>query len=361
MLEGLIHPIRRAPDDILQYIFEWVCILTEKPRWGEPFSQVSRRWRKVAISTPSAWKFIQPPLTKGPSIISEYWNMAAERVKSIPAIIRVHRERSRAPANLSGLHLWCPLTIFPNIKSLYIGLNNETTPHIISWLYKTSKTVDLLHFFHTLPHNNPTFKDICAIASLVRPNILEYPFLDVTLPTLRIEEKDTLPTVKTLRARLNGSTSALPEYFRTFPSLVRLRLWDCNLRDDGPPSPRIDLKHLKHLEIDDCRFPKGLPFNCSSLESLHIIESPVSLDFRDWIQIHKNIRQILIKASLRDEHESIAPTLSDINQLMERVNDSQCGVRTKLTLRLQLFSTSDAAEGAFWTEKKTRLAEYIWS
>ncbi|KZV81085.1 hypothetical protein EXIGLDRAFT_629076, partial [Exidia glandulosa HHB12029] len=62
--QGLLHPIRRLPDEVLSMIFEVVPTFRPKrpilsgslkPRRPFVISAVCRRWRAVALSTPALW------------------------------------------------------------------------------------------------------------------------------------------------------------------------------------------------------------------------------------------------------------------------------------------------------------------
>ncbi|KIM19479.1 hypothetical protein M408DRAFT_31186 [Serendipita vermifera MAFF 305830] len=63
-IKGLLHPIRRAPDDILRLTFEHAMQSypqadPDKQQWVAIYlSHVCRRWRNIALSTPGLWQNI---------------------------------------------------------------------------------------------------------------------------------------------------------------------------------------------------------------------------------------------------------------------------------------------------------------
>ncbi|KIM24412.1 hypothetical protein M408DRAFT_233445, partial [Serendipita vermifera MAFF 305830] len=86
-LSGLIHPIRRLPSDILQYLFESAYSAKDKEdRFfaALTLSQVCQRWRAIALNTPRLWCYIDYVFQDGIDPES-FWGWVIPRVKAVPA------------------------------------------------------------------------------------------------------------------------------------------------------------------------------------------------------------------------------------------------------------------------------------
>jgi F-box-like len=105
-LRGLIHPIRRCPDDVMRTIFESVATLDsrneERGYWGWDrgaiqLSHVCQRWRDLALSTPMIWGHISFGLYDKHHAMESMAHAFIRRIKNIPAKIMfrlVHDEEN---------------------------------------------------------------------------------------------------------------------------------------------------------------------------------------------------------------------------------------------------------------------------
>lgn len=102
-MQGVIHPLRRTPIELLGYIFTLVVqesvidweIKTSKsdyPRHGEQdptliawkLSQICRRWRNAALDTPRMWRYLRLDLRRATHQISLRLNTHVRRSGAVP-------------------------------------------------------------------------------------------------------------------------------------------------------------------------------------------------------------------------------------------------------------------------------------
>ncbi|KIM21881.1 hypothetical protein M408DRAFT_29195 [Serendipita vermifera MAFF 305830] len=89
-LKGLLHPIRRAPDDILRLIFEHAVqneieMAEDKRQWVAVWlSHVCSRWRSVAVSTPRIWSHMNFTIRASGPFSNEPLKAFLSRAKSVP-------------------------------------------------------------------------------------------------------------------------------------------------------------------------------------------------------------------------------------------------------------------------------------
>lgn len=95
-LKGILHPIRRCPMEILRYIFEDTFIPRDryervtKLQQATWLSHVCQHWRTIVLNTPSLWIEISVNFAQEPSAVRAYWKRAVDRVKSLPATVRLY-------------------------------------------------------------------------------------------------------------------------------------------------------------------------------------------------------------------------------------------------------------------------------
>lgn len=371
-LEGLLHPIRRAPDDILRYIFEWAAHMTPWPTRVTPLSQVCGQWRTIAISTPSLWTYISPPLHKDRSIVSTYWKLAAERIKSLPANVEVSINEFDPPSNINGLLSSCPLNQIQNISSLDLWADETLLVHLLTWLPTQVKPVRhvILHSSYMGWGYNPlTFVDISVMASTLSPTTLRSASLDVSIPKKWVTP--ALPTVCKLAIKVTGGSSHLHHVFQVFPSLESLEMirWDV-LRVSSPNL--ITLHRLCHLEILGLGFPWGLKFRCPLLETIYLSETELTPDLLHFLSIHE-IRKIAFMLLARAHIETISTASSKLDRLSKLTKTAEDETPPVLALRIELLQDPDSdneldsyaeLEGLSWSlvtdDLNRRFREYLW-
>lgn len=90
-----VHPIRRCPTDVLQYIFEWAVDMKTNSAiphgWfrnvSTNLSHVCHRWRKLALQTPHLWDRFWISVGYNTRHVEFMWGITVERVRSFPVII----------------------------------------------------------------------------------------------------------------------------------------------------------------------------------------------------------------------------------------------------------------------------------
>ncbi|KZV83984.1 hypothetical protein EXIGLDRAFT_842555 [Exidia glandulosa HHB12029] len=97
---GLLHPIRRLPDELLAMIFTWrpIFFSISRPVPCLPFvlAAVCRRWRRVALSTPVLWDTLS-------CSIKDFRDIEAER--SYASYLRYYLVRSsNIPLSISVVY-----------------------------------------------------------------------------------------------------------------------------------------------------------------------------------------------------------------------------------------------------------------
>ncbi|KAG8756185.1 hypothetical protein FRC14_003301 [Serendipita sp. 396] len=217
-LQGLLHPIRRVPDEILAYIFE----LTIEPRDyveiipAMGLSQVCRTWRNVAVNYPPLWTMIQIDLgnySSGVDCITDtfmdragvqpvsleilhYGDKADKRMYSKLAKIshRVHVVESLNELTFSS---YCKLTVdgddvaIPSLFSVSLG---APLPCIENLSLNSIGGINI-----NLKYNLPTLKSLsisgCRRIPLLYvilrcPNLEEVEIQDVQVDTTDLDEEE---------------------------------------------------------------------------------------------------------------------------------------------------------------------------
>ncbi|KIM21884.1 hypothetical protein M408DRAFT_29198 [Serendipita vermifera MAFF 305830] len=95
VIKGLLHPIRRAPDDILRQIFEETMQVGsksyhEKQQWMAIWlSHVCRRWRGVAVSMPRIWSHMSFTIKPNGLINKTALKTYIRRAKNAPIFLKL--------------------------------------------------------------------------------------------------------------------------------------------------------------------------------------------------------------------------------------------------------------------------------
>ncbi|KIM21883.1 hypothetical protein M408DRAFT_29197 [Serendipita vermifera MAFF 305830] len=94
-ISGLLHPIRRTPDDVLRLIFEDVVqsevqVAEDKRQWVAVWlSHVCRRWRSIAVSTPRIWSHMSFAIKPSGFFNSGALSTFLARAKSVPISVKL--------------------------------------------------------------------------------------------------------------------------------------------------------------------------------------------------------------------------------------------------------------------------------
>lgn len=120
-IRGMLHPIRRCPSDILQYIFEFAYDsigLHGRLRFSFELSHICQRWRAIALDTPRIWSYID--ISKGDDLGSTlpFWDCIIPRVKSVPATVVINDLNEEGCIRLRE----CNLQSIPKIAELALTI-----------------------------------------------------------------------------------------------------------------------------------------------------------------------------------------------------------------------------------------------
>lgn len=338
-LEGLIHPIRIAPEDILRCIIEWACLMTTRVSWTQPITQVCQQWRRIAVETPSLWTWISPPLNEDPNSVSEYWKIAAQRVKSVPANVQLFSITIYEP--VSDVLQSCPLNKIQKISSLTIWIDKQFFEQLLIWLPTQEQTVGRLTIhnkFEVGGTSTVLFKDISTITSALSPVVLELDALNIGASATQ----HALPTVRKLSLSLIGGNFDLHELFQAFIFLEILKVASYQTQQNG--SSRItNLKYLRHMEVEDHGFPWGLKLRCPILESVKIAGIGITPDTCEFLVNNGSIQKLVVSVEETRLYylEEVSTAASKMDQLMRAMNASRSGIAKVLILRVQLRHGSD--------------------
>jgi hypothetical protein len=90
-LSGLVHPVRRCNEDVLQYIFKWAVELDDSRfKCATRISSVCKRWRNLAVKTPILWTRIDIRTDRNPSTIRSFWERTVSRLgQKTPPTVRL--------------------------------------------------------------------------------------------------------------------------------------------------------------------------------------------------------------------------------------------------------------------------------
>ncbi|KIM24395.1 hypothetical protein M408DRAFT_233258 [Serendipita vermifera MAFF 305830] len=121
-INGMTHPIRRYPPDLLQRVFQ--CIYDEQEESNRlqvtlGLSHVCKWWRKIVHDSPRLWSRISYAMHKtGPGIAS-FWDFVIPRMKAVPPVIVIKGLNSAEATMLK----YCGLQRIPFIKILGVNLS----------------------------------------------------------------------------------------------------------------------------------------------------------------------------------------------------------------------------------------------
>jgi hypothetical protein len=109
--KSLLH----LPPEVLQIIFEFAVEHNQRGfKCATRISQVSQKMRRIAISTPRLWSYIQCCMGKSESSILEFWDRTSQRVKNVPVDILIRNIGCRNACHL-GI---CRMDQIASINSL---------------------------------------------------------------------------------------------------------------------------------------------------------------------------------------------------------------------------------------------------
>ncbi|KIM24399.1 hypothetical protein M408DRAFT_27060 [Serendipita vermifera MAFF 305830] len=120
-INGMVHPIRRYPPDLLQRIFQSIHDQEdESNRLHVTFelSHVCKWWRKVVHDSPRLWFKVNYAMHKNIHDIASFWDFVIPRMKAVPPVI-VIKDFDSTKATVMA---YCGLQRIPEIRRLEVTL-----------------------------------------------------------------------------------------------------------------------------------------------------------------------------------------------------------------------------------------------
>ncbi|KZV87544.1 hypothetical protein EXIGLDRAFT_800321 [Exidia glandulosa HHB12029] len=160
---GLLHPIRRLPNEILSMIF----VADERSESDQPFivAAVCRRWRAVALSTPSLWVTVscELPTVKAAEQSVTYMNFHFDRSAQLPLKVLIDYEaRGSVPGTSFALALG---KLFRRARDFTFTSSSDTA-HMLSQCL-TGRAPDLTDLYLNdtyFPGTAPTARPVYWLA-----------------------------------------------------------------------------------------------------------------------------------------------------------------------------------------------------
>jgi hypothetical protein len=253
-LAGLLHPIRRCPEDILRLIFESAVDPLDPFLRATTLSHVCQSWRSIALNTVSLWNIVVVFMDMETDVLKSFIQFTKRRVKS---------------ASLKELEIQVMEEYSPEFAEEFIkllGLKDFTKIAGLNIIFEKSAYITLLpHFISHFPPSS-SLDSICiqATTESFPPPSWDCSGMFNTFPSLTtlsmtklgsviLGGTDTLPQLQALEL-MNVSIPSLTTQFNRLIALKRLKVTGkafqfASLEQD------ITFPMLEELEISSLRFP----------------------------------------------------------------------------------------------------------
>ncbi|CCA71771.1 hypothetical protein PIIN_05706 [Serendipita indica DSM 11827] len=282
-IDALFHPVRRMPPELLQLIFKECAYSSSVPFYQAILlALVCRRWRAVALDTPVLWARISIRLK--PNTVSRWTDVGrvlGPRLKSAPAIIRIHLRKDTVAADFEKLHL----RHIPVIKELTLRLDDDGSlaryiPSAVPLPQVRSAVLEL-----------PSTSQLQLAMNRVHrwfPNveILE----TVCLQEFQYHAHTTYPNIRQLRFAFSDSID-LFDISQSFPHLKQLVLASVQIFE---VPIALDLTFLEHLQISGSTTSIDLwidRIKCQSLKTLIVLQQPEDAVL-DFVTRHRSVETL---------------------------------------------------------------------
>ncbi|KZV92871.1 hypothetical protein EXIGLDRAFT_717839 [Exidia glandulosa HHB12029] len=242
---GLLHPIRRLPDEILSMIFLADVGCLEGPRCDHPFvvAAVCRRWRAVALCTPSLWATVSCDLPTVEATVQRvtYLNFHLDRSAQLPLIVYISYDaEGSAPGTLFSSAL---TKLFRRACDFTCTSSTDTT-HMLS---------------QCLSGRAPDLTKLCLDDTYFRGVSDTTLYLDFVAPRLELVHctgsqvlwrgAAEYQSVRTLRLWTeNSDTQVLMDVVSRFPQVVDLDV-SCVGALHSPVDLNLRAERLTHLDL----------------------------------------------------------------------------------------------------------------
>lgn len=268
-MQGVLHPLRRTPIELLGYIFtlavqesviEWEVKASrcEYPRHGgqDPtllawkLSQVCRRWRNAALDNPRMWRYLRLDLRKASHQISHRLNTLVRRSGAVPLDVSMQYANPQNIGSFSVLWTSHVLNFGKKWRRLLIDFDSVVQGDDGAGLPHPLPQVEEVHLVGRGQHMHLPNKLIPVVSTAVRitsRNILLH-HIDPTGPThipFRAKYINLmLGSVQTL------STMDVTHILETCPMLEQLEL----IASKGGVTPGIEPPTFAHQALTNIAF-----------------------------------------------------------------------------------------------------------
>lgn len=268
---GLLHPIRRCPSDILRIIFQ-LFIVVENASWCEAsiirISHVCRRWRTIAIDTPSLWNRLVVPKAHYIPHSLPLLNMVFSRLRSVAPDIKVSVLEAKAQdvaQNLSLLFKASNVNQGDHINLLQLSLPSSSMSTFIDLGACFPKSINSFRIVARTSLKAPTLFYLTSFFHHF-PLVHELTIYDV--PVIVMEDEKALDTLKVLRLVGVNEVSAFAR-LSCFTNLATLHVDTTTFQDDMLDTD-INFKQLRHMIW---RKSDGIPWTRLRTPQLTRVES----------------------------------------------------------------------------------------
>lgn len=245
-LDGLLHPIRRIPEDVLRSIFEWIVLSNPDTqlKMATRISQVCQQWRYLALHTGSLWTQIAIKMGDSLMDIGAFMQRTLERLRSASPMITLSGISVNQLRSFMGI---CNIGRFQSIEELTLCLTSSEDASLIdsTEIFKYSGRLETLNIFPNVTSNlivdlklSSIFKAFPTAKHLV---ISHFPAIISGAPSL----SSNLRSLSLLHASFSANTSL----FSSLPSLEELSFYNVCWLSPVVPAEMKTLNNLRHLVI----------------------------------------------------------------------------------------------------------------
>jgi hypothetical protein len=334
-LRGLIHPIRRCPDDVMQNIFELVTIPDIGGEHGEwtwedgpiQLSHVCQRWRDLALSTPRIWSCVSFEITDRSCARKSMVAAFVRRVKHIPAKITFSLQFDEVDMDRAAMIVkkipFQQLYHVPNISAINFLIGGETV--------RPSRILDAVNGFPKKPFDSLTINLDSDDHAVSMDQFISrfHPFrklviVGITFGPLTTSKLDeSLVKLEELDLYSVSNVSLL-ELFWKAPKLQILRV-NCH---DMVPLPdattsSYTLPNLRSIEVGGGEFPWA-QIICPNLIRLSVAEiGDEPENVWEFISRTKSITEVMLRAVKSEDLARLARSAAQLERLqLTKITDS---------------------------------------
>lgn len=265
-LEGLMHPVRSCPEEILQFIFEWAIWL------GDPddqfmvatnISHVCQRWRKIALRMSRLWTQIDISLPVDDNqTLQQFLRRSNQRLRNVAPKLRIKHLQQNEDVETLDI-LGASIRRFNVIDSLELQLSDSKESNIFtSPCFRYHKSINelIISTFRTSHVEGQPYNISFLLQRFPRCNRLAFSAIS-NIRMIVLGNFENLRSLEINCASFHGPSSLSGLINLEELSFIALSLVNWNDGDE------IHLPNLRRLHISYCLdFPWRI-FNLPKVES----------------------------------------------------------------------------------------------